>query len=261
MARRSKPRPKKPTRSRAVASKARKPAGRTTGRRRLVLRILGIALLLAVGLPPLQVACTRGIRPLITGTRVQRTMGALADGQLPRQQHDWVPLERISPELVQAVLVSEDQRYWIHGGFDLDQVEKAVSDGLDGKGLRGASTLSMQTSRTLYLWQGRSWLRKGFEAVYTLWLELILPKERILELYLNEVEWGPQVYGAQAAARHHFGSTAAGLTRDQACALASILPAPTTRDPNEPTEAMERKIQWIRGQMDYPLPTQESKVP
>ncbi len=269
MARRSKAsprrRPAKGKAKRPAKGKAKRPAkgkARPMSRwRRWALRILGAVLLLALGLPPLQVSCLKISRPLTTGTRIQRTAGAFADASLPRQQHDWVPLEEISPELVQAVLVSEDQRYWIHGGFDLDQVEKAVADGLDGKGLRGASTLSMQTSRTLFLWQGRSWTRKGFEAVYTLWLEQLLAKERILELYLNEVEWGPQIYGAQAAARHHFGTTAASLTREQACALASILPAPRTRDPNEPTASMQRKIQWILGQMDYPLPKGQPSEP
>ncbi len=179
------------------------------------------------------------------------------DGELPRQRHDRVPLSEIHPDLIQAVLLAEDQRFYVHGGFDLDQVEAAVRDRLEGEDLRGASTLSMQTARTLFLWQGRSWLRKGLEAMYTAWLEWLVPKDRILELYLNEVEWGPRVFGAEAAATYHFSTPAADLTREQACALAAILPDPRHRDPSNPSEGARRKEAWIQRQMDFPLPRPE----
>ena len=197
----------------------------------------------------------RWTQPPITGTRVQRAFQAAANGDLPRQHHDWIPRDRISDELVQAVLISEDQRFWLHGGFDLDQVEAALADRERGAPLRGASTLTMQCARTVFLWQGRSWTRKGFEALYTLWMEALLPKERILELYLNEVEWGPQVFGAQAAAAVHYGLEAGELSRDQSCALATLLPDPRHRDPTLPTDSMQAKIDWICAQADYPLPT------
>ncbi len=237
-----------------------KKSRRTPAKRPWVRRLWragGFLLLLAVGLPPLQVAWLRVGPPPLTGTRLQRASAQLAAGELPGQRHWRVPLERIDPDLVQAVLVAEDQRFYVHGGFDLDQVEAALREHLDGGDLRGASTLSMQTSRTLFLWQGRSWIRKGLEAVYTAWLELILPKDRILELYLNEVEWGPGVFGAEAAARHHFATTADDLTPEQACALAAILPDPRRRDPAAPTEAARRKSDWIARQMDFPLPRSE----
>ncbi len=235
----------------------RRPPPRASSRRwlRRVRRVLALLLLMTLGGPPLQVAWLRWLPPPLTGTRLQRAVGELAEGGLPHSRRDRVPLSSIDPDLVQAVLVAEDQRFWIHGGFDLDQVEAAVRDRMDGGDLRGASTLSMQTARTLFLWQGRSWVRKAFEAVYTLWLELLLPKERILELYLNEVEWGPSVFGAQAAARHHFGVAADDLSPDQACALATILPDPRHRDPNDPGEVARRKQAWIAGQMNFTLPT------
>ncbi len=247
MARRRPSRRRPPKRRPARAASARR-------RPRRWLRWLALLLLLAIGIPPLQVAWLRWLPPPLTGTRLQRAAGELAAGELPRQRHDRIPLGRIDPDLVQAVLLAEDQRFWIHGGFDLEQVEVAVREHLDGGDLRGASTLSMQTARTLFLWQGRSWTRKGFEAIYTLWLELLLPKERILELYLNEVEWGPGVFGAQAAARHHFGTGGDDLTAEQACALAAILPDPRHRDPSAPGETARRKQAWIAGQMDFTLP-------
>jgi len=236
------------------ARRAPRKADRRPRLRRTALRVALALLLIAVGLPALQVASLRLFPPPLTGTRAQRAAADLAHGDWPRQQHDFTPLEQLSPDLVQAVLVAEDQRFWVHGGFDLQEVEAAVADHREGKGLRGASTLSMQTARTVFLWQGGGWFRKALEAYYTLWLEWLLPKERILELYLNEAEWGPDVFGAQAAARHHFGVDAADLSGAQACALAATLPGPLTRDPASPSRSMKHKIDWIERQLDYPLP-------
>ncbi len=249
---RGKARPRKRSPRKAARRPPRRPA-RGGWRRRLRRAALAL-LLIALALPPLQVASLRLFPPPLSGTRAQRAAAALADGERPRLQHDWVPLEQVSPDLVQAVLVAEDQRFWVHRGFDLREVEAAVADHREGRRLRGASTLSMQTARTVFLWQGGGWCRKGLEAWYTLWLEWLLPKDRILELYLNEAEWGPGVFGAEAAARHHFGVSAAALTADQACALAATLPGPFTRDPANPSNSMKQKIRWIERQLDYPLP-------
>jgi len=245
-------------RSRKRARK--RPASRTPRRkdrrgrlRRVLLRAALGVVLIAVALPPLQVASLRLFPPPLTGTRLQRAVAGLGDGGL-HQQHDWRSLDQISPDLVQAVLVAEDQRFWVHRGFDLHEVEAAVADHREGKGLRGASTLTMQTARTVFLWQGGGWGRKGLEAWYTLWMEWLLPKERILEVYLNEAEWGPGVFGAEAAARHHFGVGAGALTPEQACALAATLPGPFTRDPANPSRSMQHKIDWIQPQLGYPLP-------
>ena len=242
------------TRSRKrTRSKARKRAPRTGKLRRIAIRAALGLLLLALALPPLQVASLRLFPPPLTGTRLQRALGGLGDGGL-HQAHDWRPLDEFSPDVVQAVLVAEDQRFWVHNGFDLREVEAAVADHREGKGLRGASTLSMQTARTVFLWQGGGWLRKALEAWYTLWMEWLLPKDRILELYLNEAEWGPLVFGVEAAAQHHFGVGADELTPQQACALAATLPGPFTRDPAHPSRSMQHKIDWIEPQLSYPLP-------
>ena len=244
---------KRPPAKRRPTAKKR-PQKKTRSLRRRLFRASLLLLALVVFGPPLQVASLRLTRPPITGTRIQRAFEDVAGGRLPHQQHRWVPLSGISTDLVQAVLLAEDQRFWIHDGFDLDEVESALQDHRQGSPLRGASTLTMQCARTVFLWQGRSWTRKGIEAMYTIWMELLLPKERILEIYLNEVEWGPDAYGADAAADHHYGGNAWTIHGDDACALAAILPDPRHRDPAHPGEAARAKATWICKQMDYSLP-------
>ena len=158
----------------------------------------------------------------------------LASFRLPRR--DWVPLEKISPNLVASVVLSEDSAFCDHWGFDLNQIEKSIDKAVDGKRFGGASTITQQTAKNLFLWSGRSWLRKIFEAPLTLWVELIWSKRRILEVYLNIAEWGPGVYGAEAAAKYHFGLSAAALSRTQAALLAVALPDPIERHPGKPGE-------------------------
>jgi len=236
--------------------KGRRKAPRRPARswRRRLTR-LGIALVaVAVLLPPLQVASLRLIDPPYTGTRLQRAVAALAVGEGPGQRHQRRSLDEIDPDLVQAVLVSEDQRFWIHDGFDTREVSAALAEQRRTGKLRGASTLTMQCARTLFLWQGRSWTRKGLEAVYTLWMELLLPKERILELYLNEVEWGPSVFGAGAAVAYHLGGDVGAVEPDQACRLAAVLPSPRERSVHQMDAATSFKADWVCGQMSFPLP-------
>lgn len=147
----------------------------------------------------------------------------------------WMPLERISPHLQRSVIASEDAKFCIHHGFDWDAVGNAM-ERLEQRHKRmlGASTISMQTAKNLFLWPGRTFLRKGIEAYLTVWLETLLPKKRILELYLNEIEWGPGIYGAEAASRHYFGVGAANLSSYQAALLAAVLPNPIYWRPDKP---------------------------
>lgn len=252
---------RKPALPKAPARRKTRPRRKAAPRRktstswpRRLLRAAAVAIALALAVPPLQVLSLRFVDPPTTGTRVQRGFEALAEGRWPRHRQRHRDLEEVSPELVQAVLISEDQRFYLHDGFDLDEVEAALEAHRDGGQLRGASTLTMQCARTVFLWQGRSWTRKGLEAVYTLWMELLLPKERILELYLDEAEWGPSIFGAEAAARHRFACGADDLDRAQACALAAVLPDPVHRDPRHPSGSAQVKAAWIFRQMDYPLP-------
>ena len=163
--------------------------------------------------------------------------------------HEWVPIERISPELALAVIASEDQNFPHHHGFDLREIRAAVVTHRQGGRLRGASTISQQLARNLYLWPHRSWVRKGLEFWFTAPLELFLPKQRMLEIYLNVAEFGPGIYGAEAAARHHFGKPASALTRSEAALLATVLPAPKQFDASNPTDHLLERQRWIMRQM------------
>jgi len=140
-------------------------------------------------------------------------------------QRVWVPIEEISPDLRRSVIAAEDANFCLHWGFDVQAIRTALQDG----GLRGGSTLTQQTAKNLFLWQGRSWLRKGIEAVLTPMLEIVWPKRRILEVYLNIAEFDTGVFGAEAAAQWYFGRSAKQLTLSQASALATVLPNPKSR--------------------------------
>ena len=150
---------------------------------------------------------------------------------------DWVPLEAVAPAMRRAVVAAEDANFCRHWGFDVDAIRAAI----EGGGRRGASTITQQVVKNAFLWQGRSWPRKAMEAGLTPLVELFWPKRRILEVYLNVAEMGEGVFGAEAAARRHFATTAARLTPLQAARLASILPNPKRRDPANPGQAMRRK--------------------
>ncbi len=152
----------------------------------------------------------------------------------------WRPIEAISPHLVRAVIVAEDARFCAHSGIDWRQVEEVLLDSENGGALRGASTITMQTVKNLFLWSGRSWLRKGLEVPLALYADAVLSKRRILEIYLNVAEWDKGVYGAEAAARHHFGVSARRLGAIQAARLAATLPAPRLRDPARPGRTTAR---------------------
>jgi len=151
------------------------------------------------------------------------------------QDYQWVPLQQISPFVALAVVAAEDQKFPGHFGFDVESIKQAVAQHTDGGQLRGASTITQQVAKNLFLWQGRSYLRKGLEAWMTLLLELIWPKQRILEVYLNIAEMGPHTFGAQAAARAFFSKSAAELDREQAAVLAAVLPNPLKMQAERPS--------------------------
>ena len=149
---------------------------------------------------------------------------------------DWVPLNAISDRLVRAVISSEDNFYCRHHGVDWAAVREVLESGSD----RGASTIMMQTARNLFLWRGRSYLRKALEVPLALYADLVIGKRRAMEIYLNIAEWGPGIYGIEAAAQHHFGVAAADLSQRQAVLLAVTLPDPIGRDPANPSASMSR---------------------
>lgn len=162
---------------------------------------------------------------------------------------DWVPYARIAPALPRAVIASEDERFCWHHGFDWVEIDKAYDAWRAGDRLRGASTISQQLARNLFLWPGGGYPRKAAEAYVTLLLEALLSKQRILELYLNVVEWGDGVYGAEAAARAHFGRSALLLSERQAALLAAVLPAPRDWRPERPTRFLDERADTILARM------------
>ncbi len=154
---------------------------------------------------------------------------------------DWVAMEQIAPELARAVVAAEDANFCLHWGFDMTAIRDAIADGA----ARGGSTISQQTAKNAFLWQGRSWVRKALEAAITPVIELIWSKSRVLEVYLNVAEFAPGVFGAEAAAQHHFGVTAFDLTARQASLLAAVLPNPQERNASAPSELVARRARSI----------------
>ncbi len=164
-------------------------------------------------------------------------------------QHRWVPLSKISKNLQLAVICSEDQHFTEHQGFDKEAIEKAIAEHKAGKRLRGASTITQQTAKNVFLWPHRSWVRKGLETYFTFLIEKMWSKERILEIYLNSVEMGNGIYGAQAAAMFWYNKSAADLTTEEAAAIAAILPNPRKYLANPASEYTQKRAAWIFIQM------------
>lgn len=152
----------------------------------------------------------------------------------------WVPLGEVAPVMVHSVMMSEDGQFCSHYGIDLGELNAVIDDAMAGEPTRGASTIPMQTVKNLYLWHGRSFLRKVLELPLAVYFDLVTPKRRIMEIYLNIAEWGPNIYGIEAASQHYFGKSAKGLTRRQAALLAVTLPNPAVRNPARPSSGMRR---------------------
>ncbi len=164
-------------------------------------------------------------------------------------EHDWVPIEDISRHLQLAVIASEDQNFANHSGFDFEAIQKAMDNNRSGRKIRGASTISQQTAKNVFLWPGRTWFRKGVEAYFTFLIEMIWSKERILEVYLNSIEMGKGVYGAQAASKHWFKKDALKLGPYEAAAIAAVLPNPREYRANPASNFIQRRKNWIVRQM------------
>jgi monofunctional glycosyltransferase len=162
----------------------------------------------------------------------------------------WRSIDGISPFLIRAVVAGEDAKFCHHSGFDWGAIDAAWDQYQSGRGrLLGASTISMQTAKNVFLWPGRDWLRKGFEAYFTVLIELAWSKQRIIEVYLNVVEWGPGIYGAEAAAQRYFRKPAAQLTPGEAVRLAAVLPDPLDRSPRAPSRDVAARSAFIMRQM------------
>jgi monofunctional biosynthetic peptidoglycan transglycosylase len=165
-------------------------------------------------------------------------------------KHDWVSIEKISKNLQLAAICSEDQNFLSHNGFDLKAIEKAYENNKRGKRIKGASSITQQTAKNVFLWPERSWLRKGLETYFTFLIELFWSKERILEVYLNCIEMGNGIYGAEAAAKFWFKKPASQLTQYEASAIAAILPNPRKYKANPASEFIQARKNWIVNQMN-----------
>jgi len=209
-----------------------------------IRRILFAAVLGFVGLSTFLVALYAVVPPPITPLMVIR----LVQGE--GLHKDWVPFEQVSPHLIRALIASEDARYCMHSGFDWKAIREAIERNRDGGRTFGASTITQQTAKNLYLWPGRDFLRKGLEAYFALLLELFMSKQRIMELYVNVIEFGPGIYGAEAAARHHFGKSAAELSRREAALLAVVLPNPRQMSASKPSNYVSKRAGTIQARMN-----------
>jgi len=228
---------------------APKPVQRPAKRRRRIVSVLVrwcVAVVLAAWISAaLWLVGLRWISPPFTAVHVQRRIEALIQGKSYQKRYVFVPLERISPEFQHAVVAAEDASFYRHHGFDWREIRNAVEDDLEDRRVRGASTITQQLVKNLFFGTGRSWIRKGAEASLVPVAEFALGKRRILELYLNVVEWGPGVYGAEAAGQYHYSTTARKVNRGQAQRLAAVLPAPLKRRP----ERMTKYSEVIDGRM------------
>jgi monofunctional biosynthetic peptidoglycan transglycosylase len=166
-------------------------------------------------------------------------------------KHNWVSIDNISKNLQLAVICSEDQNFLTHQGFDIKAIEKAMVHNKKGKRIRGASSISQQTAKNVFLWPQRSWFRKGLETYFTFLIELIWSKERIIEVYLNSIEMGNGIYGAEAASQYWFKKPASKLTQQEAAAIAAILPNPLKYRANPASGYIQSRKNWIAGQMYF----------
>lgn len=184
-----------------------------------------------------------------------RTFEQISTGEKVIWKHDWISIDEIPINIQKAVIASEDGKFTSHNGFDFDAIEKAYKNNQKGKRVKGGSTISQQTAKNVFLWPGRSFIRKGFEAYFTVLIELIWGKERIMEVYLNSIEMGNGIYGIEAASEHWFGKKAENLSKNEAAAIAAILPNPRKFKAKNSSNYINRRKNAISKQMNlYPKP-------
>jgi monofunctional glycosyltransferase len=235
---------KKRNRAKGVTSRHGESVLRRTRGRRKRWKWVWITVLILLLIPAIQVAVVRFVDPPRTLPMwIEQVTSSGAKGQL---RYRWIPLAQIPEMFLKHLWISEDQRFFQHEGFDFKEMDLAMEKAeRTGKPVRGASTITNQCARSIFLWQGRSWIRKGLESCYTIWMELLLPKRRILELYANVIEMGPGIYGVEAASQYYFGVSARGLTREQSAMLAAVLPNPKGWDPRNPGMTLRFRQQRI----------------
>lgn len=212
---------------------------------RFVVRLLALVIILTVG----PVLLLRWVDPPTTAFMIRERLSAGDPGKPRSVQYRWVDWEQISPQIKVAVIASEDQTFPEHYGFDFKSINKAMEERENGRRVRGASTLSQQVAKNLFLWPGQSWIRKGLEAYFTVLIETLWPKQRILEMYVNVAEFGSGVFGVGAASEIYFKKPAARLSPPDAALLAAVLPSPKRMKVRAPSRYVLSRQQWILGQM------------
>jgi len=226
-----------------------------TSRRPFVARLLRFLVVLALSwlaLSWLVVLVLRFVPPWTSAVMMERQLGALIHGEKDfHLQHRWVPWSEVSPYVPLAMVAGEDQKFPFHHGFDFDSIQDAVDAADEGRRLRGASTISQQTAKNLFLWNGRSFVRKGLEAYFTVLIELTWPKQRILEVYMNSAELGDGIYGVGAASDAFFHVPPARLSAAQAARLAAVLPSPRRLHADRPSAYVQSRANWIQQQMGH----------
>jgi monofunctional biosynthetic peptidoglycan transglycosylase len=208
-----------------------------------LLWAVGVVLTVALALPLLSILALRFVPPPVTAFMLQSPTKPV--------QYDWVPAERIAEVARLAVVASEDQKFFDHRGFDFEAISQAMDENQRRAQPRGASTISQQVAKNLFLWPGGGMFRKGVEAGFTVIIELLWPKQRILEVYLNIAEFAPGIYGIEAAAQTVFNKPASELNANEAARLAAVLPSPRNWSATEPGEYVQRRTRWILGQMGH----------
>jgi monofunctional biosynthetic peptidoglycan transglycosylase len=218
---------------------------------RKIFRFVWKATLWFIALSILSVIVFKWVPVPITPLMMTRAIENKMDGKDMVLSHDWVSIENISPNIQKAVIASEDGNFLKHNGFDFDALQKAYKDNKKGKRLKGGSTISQQTAKNVFLWQGRSYLRKGLEAYFTVLIELIWGKERIMEVYLNSIEMGNGVYGVEAASNYWYRKSANNLTKNEAAGIAAILPNPRKYKATNSSAYIERRKSKIVRIMNH----------
>lgn len=189
-----------------------------------------------------------------TPLMVIRAGQAFVDHRPVNIHHEWISLKEMPPAMPQAVIASEDQNFMRHHGFDFGAIRQAVQEKKERNRVRGASTITQQTAKNVFLWPSSTWVRKGFEAYFTVLIELLWSKERIMEVYLNSIEMGPQTFGVQAVAQRHFGCNASQLRRKDCALIAATLPNPLRYSSLRPSRYMQKRTRQIEHQMKFISP-------
>ena len=219
---------------------------------KFIRKILCWAIALFLSSTVLAVVVYRFLPVYITPLMVIRLFEQGKTGEPLAMHHHWVALEKMSPHMPVAVMASEDQRFLLHHGFDYDAIQRAAKRNMKGgKNMLGGSTISQQTAKNVFLWPGRSWVRKGLEAYFTALIELAWSKQRIMEVYLNSIEMGPGIYGVDAVANQHFGKPASELARSECALIAATLPNPRRFSSREPSSYMRQRQHRIEREMKF----------